>query len=93
MYRRFFGANRMLDAVSSSRWYGNAPSRVRPVEVKREYAWRQSPNEVSAMLVVAMMLGIPLWLVMASNQQRAAEQEAFLETAKAGCGSGWDVTK
>eukprot|EP00796_Vickermania_ingenoplastis_P006504 gene6504-4686_t len=65
-------------SAPTARRFGEAPSRVRPVEVPREHAWRQSEREVSASLLIAFMLIVPLWLIIASNAERSREQAAAL---------------
>lgn len=62
-----------------SRNYGAAPSRVRPVEVPRENAWRQSEREISASLLIVFMFAVPLWMIIMSNGEKSRQQEALLE--------------
>lgn len=53
----------------STRCYGAAPSRVRPVETVREHAWRQSEREASASLLIVLMVVAPLWMVLLSHSK------------------------
>lgn len=64
------------------RAYGEAPSRVRPVEVVREHAWRQGEQEVSATLLIAFMFAVPLWLILLSQAENGAEKEMELQRLK-----------
>lgn len=64
---------------TASRNYGAAPSRVRPVEVPRENAWRQSEREISASLLIVFMFVVPLWMIIMSNGEKSRKQEAMLE--------------
>lgn len=71
------GAGRRL--LLGKRCFGNAPSRVRPVEVPIEQPLRQSEREVNPSLVVVFVIVVPLWLFALS----AGEQEKKRESVKA----------
>lgn len=58
----------------SMRYYGAAPSRVRPVETVREHAWRQNEREVSASLLIVLMVIAPLWMVLLSHSKEAENE-------------------
>ncbi|GET88666.1 hypothetical protein, conserved [Leishmania tarentolae] len=45
-----------------ARHFGNAPSRIRPVETPPENMWRQSERETSASIVIVIMFMVPMWL-------------------------------
>lgn len=60
---------------SSRRSFGNAPSRIRPVEVPEEHAWRQSEREISAFIVIVVMMILPLWLFVLSAESRDHHRE------------------
>ncbi|CBZ27158.1 conserved hypothetical protein [Leishmania mexicana MHOM/GT/2001/U1103] len=83
------------DTISSARYascvavctpvrhFGNAPSRIRPVETPAENMWRQSERETSASVVIVIMFMVPLWLYVASahgqEHKRAAVRAWALE--------------
>lgn len=75
----------------NSRWsgayrhFGNAPTRVRPVEVPREFAFRQSERETSASLLIVFMFIVPMWMILLWHQQRSAEQIKALEETSVFC--------
>ncbi|KPI83029.1 hypothetical protein ABL78_7957 [Leptomonas seymouri] len=62
--------------------FGNAPSRVRPVETPQEYAWRQSERELSASIVIVIMIVVPLWLLVLSAESQEKKREAVLAWAR-----------
>ncbi|CAD2219127.1 hypothetical protein ADEAN_000662000 [Angomonas deanei] len=63
------------------RKYGNAPTRVRPVELPKEYSLRQSERETSASLAIAIMFIIPIWLFVLSGEKREKDREQMKEWA------------
>ncbi|KAI5688451.1 hypothetical protein MNV84_03918, partial [Leishmania braziliensis] len=69
--------------VTPARFFGNAPSRIRPVEAPHEHAWRQGERESSASVVIVIMFMVPLWLYVLSahgqEQKRAAVRAWALE--------------
>ncbi|KAG5504683.1 hypothetical protein GH5_05307 [Leishmania sp. Ghana 2012 LV757] len=72
-----------------ARAFGNAPSRIRPVETPSEHARRQSEHETSASVVTVIMLIVPLWLYVLSargQERKRAEVRAWaLEQRAAHC--------
>lgn len=69
--------------LCSRRAYGNAPNRVRPGEVVHEAVWQQTEREASAILILAVVIGVPLWLfVLASNEEERRRSELELWALK-----------
>lgn len=58
------------------RRFGNAPSRVRPVETPQEHALRQSEREISASIVIVIMFIVPLWLFVLSAESQEKKRDA-----------------
>ncbi|KAH9593374.1 hypothetical protein LSM04_001958 [Trypanosoma melophagium] len=68
-----------------SRFFGNAPSRVRPVETPQEFAWRQSEREVNAAVAIAVMFVVPVWLIVLSGTQEEEKREKVLQHLRQSC--------
>ncbi|KEG05470.1 hypothetical protein DQ04_21641000 [Trypanosoma grayi] len=68
--------------VRLHRRFGNAPNRVRPVEMPREYAWRQSEREVSAIVAIAVMFVVPVWLIVLSGAEAEGKREDVRQWAQ-----------
>ncbi|KPA84122.1 putative mitochondrial hypothetical protein [Leptomonas pyrrhocoris] len=60
-----------------ARHFGNAPSRVRPVETSPEHMWRQSERETSASVIVVIMIIVPLWLFALSAESQERKRDAL----------------
>jgi hypothetical protein len=58
------------------RGFGNAPSRIRPIETPQEHAWRQSEREMSASVVIVIMFAVPLWLFVLSAESHEKKRDA-----------------
>lgn len=59
-----------------ARSFGNAPSRIRPVETPQEHAWRQGEREISASVIIGVMFIVPLWLFVLSAESQEKKRDA-----------------
>lgn len=73
LWREWRGAG-IVPCQCKKRYYGVAPTRVRPVETVREHAWRQSERETSASLLIVFMFVVPLWMIILSQSNKHSEK-------------------
>ena len=73
-FSRYVKAASVLQTPARS--FGNAPSRIRPVETPQEHAWRQGEREISASVIIVVMFIVPLWLFVLSAESQEKKRDA-----------------
>lgn len=64
------------------RRFGNAPTRVRPVEIDFASSARQNEFEVSPMIILAFLVLFPLWVLSLEGVSKQREKQAMLSWAE-----------
>nr|CCC49557.1 conserved hypothetical protein [Trypanosoma vivax Y486] len=73
-----------LAAITSLRYartFGNAPNRVRPVEVSNGCDVWQCSREISGFVAIAVMFAVPMWLLVLWGSQRGRQRDEVWQWA------------